>query len=157
MCFMSILSILPSLIGLVVAFAVLFATIRVQDFVRRVNELCDNIQGVAELGVDYWLSSSEEPPQITAMEARILGRQQLVILATDSLASCFGKSRRNEWNDSLAPFVDALTGGAFGDSDRASDPERAKLVQAKMAELVATIRILQASALRIPGIFRVLI
>ncbi len=154
---MGILSILPSLVGLFVAFAVLFATIRVQDFVRRVDELCDNIRDAAELGVDYWLSNSVKPEETVAMEARIVGRQQFVVHALDSLGSHFRETRRSEWNDSLAPFVDALTGGEFGESDREWRPERAKLVQAEMAQVIATIRKLQATSLRIPSIFRILI
>ncbi len=153
---MDILSILPSLVGLIVAFSVLFTTIRIQDFIRRVDELCRNIVDVAELSVDYWLSNSEESPQIVAMEARILGKQQLVIVALESLAHSFGKLRQKKWSDSLASFIDALTGGDFGNPDRIATPERAKLVQAQMAEHVTTIRKLQESALRIPGIFRTL-
>ena len=147
---MSIELFLTFLLSLFSAVFVLVTTIRVQESVRRFDDLCDNIRVAADLGVKYWFSDSGDGEEST--KVRIIGHQQLISLTLNSLASRFGKSRRQDWARELEPFFDALTGGTFGELGHTSDPSRAQQVQTEMAQLITIVREHQASALRIQRI-----
>ena len=133
-------------LGLLSAVLVLVTTIRVQEVIRRFDELCQNIRGAADLGVQYWVSNAENDK--VSNKALIIGHQHLISLSLQSLAGRFDKSRQKDWVGSLEPFIDALTGGNFGERKLELDPNQAQLVQTEMASLIEKVRDYQKSTLR---------
>ncbi len=138
-------------LGLFSALFLLVISMRVQEVIRRFDELCQIIREAADLGVSYWVSESENDK--VSNEALIIGHQQLINLTLNSLASRFNKSKQQEWVGSLEPFIDALTGGDFGERELKQEPNRAQQIQAEMALLIDKIRNYQKSTLGYCKIF----
>ncbi len=137
---------LTFLLGLISALFILVTSMRVQEVIRSFDELCQIIRETADLGVKYWVSDSEK--EKISHEALIIGHQQLINLTLKSLAGRFNKSKQQDWVGSLEPFIDALTGGNFGERELKQEPIRAQQVQAEMALLIDKVRNYQKSTLK---------
>lgn len=132
----------------------LICALRVHQFSRRFDDLCESIHKAADLGVEYWLLDSKDG--MPALEARIVGHQQLITKSLDSLGARLRRSERRDWAALLAPFIDILSGDEFMERDPEPNPARAKQVQYEMAELVAKITELQTESLKIHRMLRVI-
>ena len=80
--------------GLFSSWVMLICALRVHQFSRRFDDLCESIHKAADLGVEYWLLDSKDG--MPALEARIVGHQQLITKSLDSLGA---KLRRSERRD----------------------------------------------------------
>ena len=59
------------LVGLFSSWLMLICALRIHQFSRRFDDLCDSIRKIADLGVDYWLLDANDGAK--SMEARVVG------------------------------------------------------------------------------------
>ncbi|KQX35303.1 hypothetical protein ASD04_14775 [Devosia sp. Root436] len=99
----------------------------------------EQVMAVAEDGTDYWLLDANDDNRLR-LEAKILGGQ--TYLQHHSLL-VFGRLRVHEMMplvQSLALFLDSLSGGDFRSPTRTADFQRASDCQVRAAELAVLAR-----------------
>ena len=83
------------LVGLVSSWVMLIFAMRVHQFSRRFDDLCDSLKMAADLAVDCRLSDSN--CDRAELEARVVGQQQLISRALDSIGQRLGRSDQRDW------------------------------------------------------------
>ncbi len=115
------------------------------------DDLCKQIQSIADLSSEYWLTSvpdfeSTDEASVNArkgiklMEVRIRGFQHLILLSDKQLRPELPEASKKQIKLSLPQFVNALTGADFGSRSEEVNEKQAILVQKQAAELISIIR-----------------
>lgn len=101
----------------------------------RVKQFCNGVDEAAKAGVSYWLKArgtGKNAEQSDLNEALIMGLQTRL----DGFFVSLGFDELENLELRMSDFRGSLTGGDFAGAQRASDPDRARLLQMYASDLI---------------------
>jgi len=112
----------------------------------RVDEACELILEIADRGAEYWSVgrlpdiSFTKRERLKLAEVQITGRIAQLQFLRLMLQSRFSLFDRDRFNELIATFQDASTGGDFASNARDADLQRANGIYVAAADLTAHVR-----------------
>jgi hypothetical protein len=114
--------------------------LRSTDLSARTDDLCRDVERLADAGVRYWVASAETlGTEGVRLRAEIYGLQRRIELWLDLLD-------HESWlfsfdcGHDLVGLFNAVSGGNFAEPDRTAEPDRCQDIQRRAAGLVVAIR-----------------
>jgi hypothetical protein len=139
-------------VGATVSVSVNFIKARFESFAARCDDMCKQLQTVADLSSEYWLlnvdynaanptdKDRELIQKAKLLEVRLIGLQSQILATEQFLFAEFASADRAKTTTLKDKLVDAVSGGDFSDRKGGSFHIQATQVQNVCGEFIVTVR-----------------